>query len=104
MRALMILALVAPMPAFAQDAQRPRLFSLPPGCTAYVTIQAASCTLSHHFTCEGDPEGWQRRVDLDEEGVTYFGSRQLGPFRGAGARSRRSCEHQRADRDRAGYL
>jgi len=79
MRALMILApamlaLIAPLPAFAQDQSRPRLFSLPPGCTAYVTIQATSCTLSHHFTCEGDPEGWQRRVDLDEGGVTYFGA------------------------------
>ena len=75
MRALMILALIAPLPVAAQDAPAaPRLFSLPTGCTGYVTIQSASCTLSHHFTCEGDPEGWQRRADLDEGGVSYFGA------------------------------
>lgn len=75
MRTLLALALLMPLPAAAQDAPAaPRLFSLPAGCTAYLTIQMASCTLSHHFTCEGDPEGWQRRVDLDEGGVTYFGA------------------------------
>lgn len=74
MRVLLLLALAAPLPAVAQDGSRPRLFSLPPGCTAYLTVQTTSCTLSHHFTCEGDPEGWQRRVDLDEGGVTYFGA------------------------------
>jgi hypothetical protein len=30
--------------------------------------------VSHHFTCERDPEGWQRRVDMDEGGLTYFGA------------------------------
>jgi hypothetical protein len=50
------------------------MFALPQGCTGYVTIQMASCSISHHFRCEGDPEGWQRRVDLDEGGVTYFGA------------------------------
>jgi hypothetical protein len=49
-------------------------FALPQGCTAYVTIQMASCTVSHAFTCAADPAGVQRRVDLDEEGVTYFGA------------------------------
>jgi hypothetical protein len=69
---LLIPLLFLPTPLLAQD--NPRLFSLPPGCTAYLTVQASSCTLSHHFTCEGDPEGWQRRVDVDEGGVTYFGA------------------------------
>jgi hypothetical protein len=34
----------------------------------------ASCTVSHHFTCSADPDGWQRRVDMDEEGITYAGA------------------------------
>jgi hypothetical protein len=64
--------LLIPAPLLAQEA--PRQFALPAGCTGYMTVQAANCTLSHHFTCEGDPAGWQRRVDLDEGGVSYFGA------------------------------
>ncbi len=56
-------------PALAQDT-----FSLPAGCDAYLTIQSRECTVSHHFTCEGDPEGHQRRVDLGEEGMLYVGT------------------------------
>ncbi len=56
-------------PAFAQGAT----FVLPEGCTAYLTIQKRSCSVSHHFTCAGDAEGFQRRVDLDELGMTYLG-------------------------------
>ncbi len=63
--------LALPGLAVAQSAQT---FALPSGCTAYLTIQQADCSVSHHFTCEADPEGLQRRVDLDEEGVTYFGA------------------------------
>lgn len=51
-----------------------RTFSLPAGCTAYVTVQMQACSVSHHFTCENDPEGWQRRVDMDESGIVYFGA------------------------------
>ena len=68
MRGALILGLaLAPLGAAAQQ------FTPPAGCTAYLTVQMASCTLSHHFTCAGDPEGHQRRVDMDEEGMTYFG-------------------------------
>lgn len=75
MRALLILLAALPASAvLAQETTTPRMFSLPPGCTAFVTIQSKSCGVSHHFTCEGDPEGWQRRVDLDEGGVNYFGA------------------------------
>ncbi|SMY09371.1 hypothetical protein [Flavimaricola marinus] len=68
MRIALALALL-PGAAFAQVP-----LALPQGCDAYVTIQMASCTVSHSFTCADDPEGVQRRVDLDEEGVTYFGA------------------------------
>lgn len=71
MRLMTIAMLALPAGAVAQTAQT---FALPAGCDAYLTIQQTSCTVSHHFTCEGDPEGIQRRVDLDEEGVIYFGA------------------------------
>ena len=58
-------------PAVAQDA--PTTFSLPEGCTAFLTVQSESCEVDHHFTCTFDPEGNQRRVSLDEEGMTYAG-------------------------------
>lgn len=48
-------------------------FALPAGCAAYVTIQKHSCRVSHLFRCEGDPEGYQHRVDLSDSGMTYLG-------------------------------
>ncbi len=48
-------------------------FSLPAGCDAYVTVQKRACTVSHLFRCDGDPAGHQRRVDLNESGLTYMG-------------------------------
>ncbi|MCC7320637.1 MAG: hypothetical protein IT542_06615 [Rubellimicrobium sp.] len=71
--AALALALLAPMGAAAQQSQA-RTFAVPAGCTAYLTVQSRACSVSHHFTCEGDPEGWQRRVDMDESGVVYFGA------------------------------
>ena len=59
-----------PMYASAQSAT----FSLPAGCTAFVTVQSKGCSVEHHFTCQGDPAGHQRRVALDEEGLTYLGT------------------------------
>ncbi len=70
----MIRALVLILMASPAVAQQAPTFSLPQGCTAYVTVQMRSCTLSHHFRCEADPEGYQRRVDLNQDGLTYVGS------------------------------
>lgn len=56
------------MPLAAQE-----VFSLPESCTAYATMQKRGCTVSHLFTCEGDPAQHQRRVDLTEEGIVYLG-------------------------------
>ncbi len=61
------IALLAASPLAAQD------FSLPAGCTAYLTIQGSDCTVTHHFTCERDEAGDKRRADLDEEGLSYVG-------------------------------
>ena len=54
-------------PAFGQG------FQLPPSCEPYLTVQSADCNVSHHFTCEGDASGTQRRVDIDERGLIYQG-------------------------------
>lgn len=59
-------------PAMAQSASK--TFQPPAGCEAFVTVQYAQCGVSHHFTCTADPEGWQRRVDMDEDGINYFGA------------------------------
>lgn len=48
-------------------------FALPAGCEAYVTVHKADCTMSHLFICAGDPQGHQRRVDLNETGLIYMG-------------------------------
>lgn len=63
-----LLAGLPAIPAVAQGA-----FGLPAGCTAYVTVQKRGCVVSHQFTCEGDPEGHQRRVDLTEAGLAFAG-------------------------------
>ena len=49
-------------------------FAPPPGCTGYLTVQAKTCKVSNHFTCAGDPEGHQWRVDFGPAGP-YFASR-----------------------------
>jgi hypothetical protein len=72
-RSTLALALLA-APAGAQEAPVARTFQPPPGCEAFLTVQMTSCTVSHHFRCEADPEGWQRRADMDEGGIAYFGA------------------------------
>ena len=67
-RTLALMALA--MPVYAQQ----DTVALPQGCTAFVTIQYNSCSVSHHFTCEGDEVGIQRRIDLDPDGITYIGA------------------------------
>jgi hypothetical protein len=68
MRAALILLLALPLPAAAQT------FALPQGCSAYVTVQKRNCTVSHLVRCDSDPAGHQRRIDLDEGGMTYMGT------------------------------
>lgn len=65
----LVLCWMVAAPAAAQDA-----FSLPQGCAAQVTIQKRSCTVTHLFTCDSDPAGWRRRVDFDDQGMTYAGA------------------------------
>ncbi|MBS1301802.1 hypothetical protein [Loktanella sp. SALINAS62] len=55
-------------------AQTPDTFSLPAGCSAFVTIQSRSCAVEHHFTCDADGAGVKRRASLNEDGLVYLGS------------------------------
>jgi hypothetical protein len=66
--ALLACLVLEPAAAVAQGSPT---FALPAGCEAFLTVQSKGCLVSHHFTCEGDPEGWQRRVDLRMEGPSY---------------------------------
>jgi hypothetical protein len=58
-------------PALAQSPQT--TFAVPAGCDAFLTVQTESCSVEHHFTCAADPAGYQRRVSIDEQGITYAG-------------------------------
>lgn len=69
MKSFVLTAALLAAPVLAQA----QTFGLPVGCEAYLTIQGKDCTVSHHFTCSNDPEGHQRRVDLDEQQITYSG-------------------------------
>ncbi|WP_322893114.1 MULTISPECIES: hypothetical protein [unclassified Yoonia] len=69
----MRIALALILAAGPAVAQAPATFSLPAGCTAFVTVQNQSCEVEHHFTCTGDATGMKRRVSLDEQGLTYAG-------------------------------
>lgn len=55
--------------ALAQDN-----FSLPAGCTGYVSVQKRGCVVSHLFNCQNDPAGYQRRVDMTETGLGWLGT------------------------------
>ena len=69
------LAIPLVLPASMASAQDgPATFSLPVGCTAYLTVQNKNCQVDHHFTCEADPAGHKKRASLDEQGMTYLGT------------------------------
>ncbi|MEM6276951.1 MAG: hypothetical protein AAF714_08360 [Pseudomonadota bacterium] len=65
-----ILAVALAGTAFAQDSPRAQ-FELPQGCEAFVTVQYKLCTVTHYYTCEGDADGIQHRVDIDDEGPFF---------------------------------
>ena len=66
-KTLIAILATAAMPAAAQTVDT---FTLPAGCTAYLTIQTESCSVDHIFTCEGDAEGTQRRAAIGERGLS----------------------------------
>jgi hypothetical protein len=68
--ALAVFTISSAVPASAQG--EPELFQVPPGCTAFLTVQARGCMVSHHWTCEADPPGTQWRASLDEDSAFYL--------------------------------
>ncbi len=69
MRALAIMALMAP--GFAPMAAAAQEWTPPEGCEGFLTVQQRGCMMSNHYTCEGDPEGHQWRVDFIEDGPVF---------------------------------
>lgn len=74
MRLLTLALVTLAAPATAQSTPEAQTFSLPAGCTAYLTVQSKECTVSHHFTCTNYAPGVQGRIDLDTLGATYIGT------------------------------
>ena len=66
--AVAALMLLGPAPVMAQ------VFTPPPGCEGFVSVQSRGCKVSHHYICSGDPAGHQWRVDVGPFGP-YFVSR-----------------------------
>lgn len=58
----------------ATAASADTIATMPANCAAYLTVQKQSCVVTHHFTCDGDPQGYQRRADYDDQGLVYLGS------------------------------
>ena len=71
--AILAAGLLPAVPATAQSAT-PGVFSPPPGCTGWLTVQSRGCRVSNHYRCEADAPGDQWRADFDQEGI-FFVSR-----------------------------
>jgi hypothetical protein len=64
----LLIGAAAGAPAPAQQ-----VLALPQGCSAHVTVQQRGCIVSHLFRCAADPEGHQRRIDPDGNGIVHAG-------------------------------
>ena len=62
-----MLTLLAATTAVAGEAK----FTPPQGCTAFATVQHKGCTVSQHYTCEGDPAGYQWSLYMDADGPFF---------------------------------
>ena len=82
--AVMGFALPAPLAA------QPQLFEVPAGCTAFLTVQARGCTVSHHWQCAADPQGTHWRVSVDGDGPFHL-SYTDAEFRWLQSWNLRSC-------------
>jgi hypothetical protein len=71
--AILAAGLLPAVPATAQSAT-PGIFSPPPGCTGWLTVQSRGCRVSNHYRCDADAPGDQWRADFDQEGI-FFVSR-----------------------------
>lgn len=69
---LTVAAGTAALSAGPAQAQQGATVTPPPGCTAFLTTQSRGCTVSHNWTCEGDPEGTHWRLTMDQDGPFYL--------------------------------
>lgn len=65
MKTLPFILIILAAPAAAQT------ISLPANCSAFLTVQSQSCSVAHHFTCAGDPEGYRHRVEFYGDGYDF---------------------------------
>jgi hypothetical protein len=61
-----------PVMALASPALAAGKFTVPEGCTAYVTVQHSDCQVSQHYRCDADAAGDQWAVYSDSEGPYYM--------------------------------
>lgn len=47
-------------------------FTPPAGCQMTMTVQNRSCTVSQHYTCSADPEGYQRSAHFGRDGLFHM--------------------------------
>lgn len=69
--AIAISFLLGTVPVFSGAAHAAG-FTAPEGCTAFMTVQARGCRVSHFYQCEKDPAGDQWRVDYDQDGMFFL--------------------------------
>ncbi|MGR3436809.1 MAG: hypothetical protein ACU0CO_18280 [Shimia sp.] len=69
MRCTALALCILASPAAVAAADR---FAPPEGCEVFVTAQMRDCTVTHHFTCEGDAAGDKWRIDLGPSGPVYM--------------------------------
>lgn len=58
----LVISLLATAPAMADEI-------IPQGCSAFLTVQMANCTVSHYYTCEGEADGLRWRASMDRDGL-----------------------------------
>lgn len=68
MKGFLLVALIA----FTPSVSNAGVFSLPKGCTAYLTVQMKSCEVTHYWTCENDPQGDHWTVTIHNDGPTFL--------------------------------
>lgn len=46
--------------------------AMPQGCAAWLTVQRASCSVTHLFRCDNDPDGYQRMISINRDGGSFI--------------------------------
>jgi len=70
MRFVLTLMLFASASASAVQAGT---FTMPKGCTAFLSVQQHGCIAAHYWTCEGNNPGEHWSGELNQDGLIYVG-------------------------------